>query len=112
MSLGIAHTCDVNISLQRRMNDEMDTCAFTARSVESEERARGPEPARRADDGRAHHERSPSADWPQSPQLAPYERRTTHDADATGATGFPPTWAIVLALAVALAALAYANKAR
>ena len=30
--------------------------------------------------------------------------------DATGATGFPPTWAIVLALAVALAALAYANN--
>ena len=47
-------------------------------------------------------ERSPDMGWPSGP-LSPYARAPESDA-------FPPAWAIVLAIAIALAALACFGK--
>lgn len=95
MQLGIPHACDVNVPLQRRLHEDMDTCAFTAR-----ERV-GRAPTRESDAASAEEQRSPARrpdEW-QSPHLAP-----------PAASEGLPTWAVVLALAVALAAVAYFNK--
>ena len=102
MSLGTPHACDVNLSLQQRMNDEMDTCAFTAQRLGA-----GDFQSSRAPVQQQQQPPPPVADRPQSQPSQPYAQRREQDVDAAG---FPPTWAIVLALAIALAAVAYSNR--
>ncbi len=106
MSLGGADACDLNVSLQRRLNDEMDTCAFTAHALDDG----GAHAGRRSNAQQQHElhalsersERSPDMGWPSGPQ-SPYARAPEADA-------YPPAWAIVLAIAIALAALACFGK--
>jgi hypothetical protein len=96
MQPGIPHACDVNIPLQRRMHEDMDTCAFTARGRV----------------GRAHTHDSVSTSAPdeqRSPARRPQEWQSPHLAPSAASEGLP-TWAVVLALAVALAAVAYFNS--
>jgi hypothetical protein len=95
MQLGIPHACDVNVPLQRRLHEDMDTCAFTAR-----ERV-GRAPTRESDAASAPEEQ-------RSPARRTEEWRSPHLAPPTASEGLP-TWAVVLALAVALAAVAYFN---
>ncbi len=108
MSLGGADACDLNVSLQRRLHDEMDTCAFTARALDDDAHARRRSNAQheqheqRAPFDSERSERSPDMGWPSGPQ-SPYARAPESDA-------FPPAWAIVLAIAIALAALACFGK--
>jgi hypothetical protein len=109
MSLGGADACDLNVSLQRRLHDEMDTCAFTARALDDDgaharrrSNAQQPPHEQRAPFDSERSERSPDMGWPSGPQ-SPYARAPESDA-------FPPAWAIVLAIAIALAALACFGK--
>jgi hypothetical protein len=98
MQLGIPHTCDVNVPLQRRLHEDMDTCAFTAL-----ERV-GPTPSMRESDA------TPAPDEQRGPVRRRSEQeQSPHLALAAASEGLP-TWAVVLALAVALAAVAYFNK--
>lgn len=113
MQFDAPHACDVNVALQRRMNDDMDTCAFTARQRDDDGAAAERPPRGAADDARAgamhHRPLSPPAEWPLSPPS--FERRE-RELESSSAMGFPPTWAIALAIAVALAAVAYSSKWR
>ena len=98
MQLGIPHACDVNVPLQRRLHEEMDTCAFTAR-----ERV-GQAPSMRESAA------TPAPDEQRGPvRMRSGEAHGPYLASTAASEGLP-TWAVVLALAVALAAFAYFSK--
>ena len=96
MQLDIPRACDVNVSLQRRLHEDMDTCAFTAR-----ERVVDAAPAIAS--SAPHYERRDAADETRGWQ----ERQTVPSTNTTG--GFS-RWAMVLALAVAFLAFAYLHS--
>lgn len=91
MQLDIPRACDVNVSLQRRLHEDMDTCAFTAR------------------------ERVVTTRPPSGESTAPYpDRRAEHQLEqwhdpplGQKAMEGISKWAAVLVLAVAFAVFAY-----
>ena len=96
MQLEIPRACDVNVSLQRRLDDDMDTCAFTARE-------RGPA-AQHVPEHRAGATTAPYYEHRGPGPMSSEEWQQPQPPEGI------PTWAVVLALAVALAAVAYLNK--
>ena len=92
MQLDIPRACDVNVSLQRRLHEDMDTCAFTAR------------------------ERVVATRPPAGESTAPYYERRAGEQQLEGWRDPPmgqkaiegiSKWAVVLVLAVAFAVFAY-----
>jgi hypothetical protein len=115
MDTDIPHACDVNVALQHRMHQDMDTCAFTAVRPERADDRRGD---RGADDPRAGRagraeqaeqaERAGQAgQWQQQPEM-PWPEVPWQPEPQTAL----PTWVVVLGLALALALAAQMGKRR
>jgi hypothetical protein len=111
MRLGIPRACDVNVSLQQRMKDDMDTCAFTSRGLDDHAAAASASTVPSFADQTGAPTCPPATPPTRSPSHEEHtQRQRFPEPPAQQVDAFPPTWAVVLALAVALAAVAYFNN--